>query len=83
MAERSKATDSSSVLFGGVSSNLTESIILHLLDFWTYSSVVEHGIADPMVTGSIPVMSLLSILRTYFSKQKNRANWRSGSALGS
>ncbi len=67
MAERSKTADLSSVIFGCVGSNPTSgnfsyTFLLLLLYVkkkkkkkCVRSSVVEHGIADPMVAGSIPV----------------------------
>ncbi len=67
MAERSKAANLSSVIFGCVGSNPTSgnfyynSFVITFVckkkkkEMWVRSSVVEHGIADPMVAGSIPV----------------------------
>ena len=63
MAERSKAADLSSVIFGCVGSNPTASNNIYILYIMRVrSSVVEHGIADPMVTGSIPVVPFYNII---------------------
>ncbi len=39
---------------------------------WVRSSVVEHGIADPMVAGSIPVSPFCFVHDIYISTKKVR-----------
>ncbi len=82
MAERSKAADLSSVIFGCVGSNPTSGnfyytfLLLHSYvknkkkEMWVRSSVVEHGIADPMVAGSIPVTPFCFVHDIYIYQQK-------------
>ena len=43
-------------------SNPVKVVIIDTLHAWVRSSVVEHGIADPMVAGSIPVTPSLYMI---------------------
>ena len=43
------------------------------VSYWVSSSVVEHGIADPMVAGSIPVLPFIFFL--CHSEMKSGRKW--------